>query len=113
MRKTRVRRAIVAALLGAGIALAPLGTPADAGHLCGARTIDIPGPSGTLFYIQDRVEPGSTIPNGLIGGGEGTWIFMESNGKPKLQVGGDWIGGVDIGSNDPCPASGTPDTVIF
>ena len=113
MRKTRVRATTAAVLLGTAIALIPVGAPAGANHLCNARSIEIPGPSGTLFYIQDRVEPGSAVPAGGIVSGEGTWIYMESNGKPKLQNWGAWPGPLAAENKDICTGSGAADTLIL
>lgn len=111
--KNRTRAVLAAAAFGLATLAAPFGSPAGATHLCNSEVIPIATPAAT-FYFQDRPAPGQ--PNGLLfAGGEGTWIFMESNGKPGLQVGGkhpvDPLNG--LGFKDPCPSSGTPDTVIF
>lgn len=110
----KARAAVAAVLLGAAVSLLPVGSPAGANHLCKSRTIDIPGPNGTLFYIQDRNEggDGDAVPIGLIGG-EGTWIYMEDNDTPKLQPWGAWPPPADI-NTDPCPAgNGPPDLLII
>ena len=108
--KGRIRK--FAAVLAAGMAAAaiPFGGTADATHLCGARAIVVPIP-GSEIYVQDR-DDGDTVPIGLVGG-EGTWIYLESNSKGGLQNWGAWPGPLADVNSDICSGSGAPDTLIL
>lgn len=73
--------------------------PCNNGGLIGLKQIDLPagvptpgGHTATAVYIDDRAQ--GTLgplpvasPTGLAGG-DGTWIYFETNGQPGLQRGG-------------------------
>lgn len=69
---------------------------------------------GGLVYVDDRDYFWLDAPEGH----GGIWIYLESNGEPGLQRGGNVLVdpiGLALGDpgNDPCQESNNPDTNIF
>jgi hypothetical protein len=97
------------ALLGAVVLVAMAAgaaRPCDDAGLVGLRFVPFPAPVPTWYgnmatgaYVDDRAQgdvavPGVGIPTGVpapAGGrvwGDGTWLYLETNGQPGLQRGG-------------------------
>ena len=86
-------------ILIAGVILMPLAMMGNAiAGPCDGTVTDI----GGLIYIDDRD----------FVSGNGLWIYLESNGEPGLQRGGQSI---LLGANDVevCQESANPDTLII
>jgi hypothetical protein len=99
-RKNTMRSLMGASALFIAVTAGPWAAPADAGHCGGIVT---PVPSGNpIFYIDDR--------GGFVGG-NGVWIYLESNGVAGLQQGGQHL---LVGEDDEDACTHVnPDTLLF
>lgn len=95
------RIAILACVLFALALTAQAARPCDNGGLLGLRFVPfptpVPTPGGhvaTGVYVDDRPAGGPLVPVGVewpalgVAFGDGTWIYLETNGQPGLQRGG-------------------------
>lgn len=69
---------------------------------CGrpAEVLGVSGPGGQGIYLEDRAAAPGEVNH---------WVYVESNGIPGLQRGGESL----LGEGDPCADNGEPDTLVF